>query len=107
MSMTDEGMAKVKYAIVTTSRKNGEPLFMVDRSQGAPSFWSNRPHCAMLWTSKDAAEVQAAKLKFNDPRVVEISQKEIETSQMYEDEDDDMYATTAGWDEGGWLNCNE
>lgn len=60
------------YVIATDSRRKDETLFMVDRNRQRASFWSNRLDDAMKYGDRSAAQQKAAKLRFNQPRVLTL-----------------------------------
>ena len=59
----------MEYVIVTDSRKRKEKLYMVDRSKQWRSFWSRSLIDVMKFSTLEAAQVVASKLKYNNPTV--------------------------------------
>lgn len=87
------------YVIATDSRRKDETLFMVDRNRQRASFWSNRLDDAMKYGDKSAAQQKAAKLRFNQPRVLTLQDAaRIVGKQARERE----YEQAMSDDEPGW-----
>ena len=75
------------WVVVTDSRKRDEYLFMVDRSVQTKSFWSNQLVDAFIYRDFEAAKVKANSLKYNNPRVVTLTEAismEIENFKPYD-----------------------
>jgi hypothetical protein len=62
------------FVIATDSRKNKDTLFMVDRKKCTLSFWSNSLVSAFLYSDVAAAKQKAASFKFNNPRVLSMTE---------------------------------
>jgi hypothetical protein len=88
------------YVIATDSRRKDEVLFMVDRNRQRASFWSNRLDDAMKYGYKAAADQKAAKLRFNNARVLTLRDAaRIAGEQAHEcDHEQAMNDCEAGWD---------
>jgi hypothetical protein len=88
------------YVIATDSRRADEVLFMVDRNRQRASFWSNRLDDAMKYGYKAAADQKAAKLRFNNARVLTLQDAaRIAGEQACErDHEQAMNDCEAGWD---------
>ena len=62
------------YIILSNSRINkGEKLALVDRNKTKNQWWTQDVNKIMIFNSKDAAETQCSKLKFNNPQVWEYA----------------------------------
>lgn len=97
------------YVIVCDKRDSAyEVLFMVDRNKQKLSFWSDRLDDVMKFVEYRAAVAQVRKLKFNNPRVVTLSEahglymkhnaERIRYEQNERDHEYAMEACEAGWD---------
>ena len=87
------------YVIASDSRKRDEVLFMVDRNRQRASFWSTRLDDAMKYGYRGAAQQKAAKLRFNNARVMTLQDAaRIAGKQARERE----HAQAMADDEAGW-----
>jgi transposase len=58
------------YVILTNSRNSpGEKIAMADRTKTKSQWWTQRIELAMIFVSIEAANAQAARMKFNTPEV--------------------------------------
>jgi len=63
------------YYIVSDSRYNDElTLFLVDRAKTKQKWWSDSILFAKSFKTKDQANKALERLKYNDPRVVELNE---------------------------------
>ena len=70
-SYSDKG----KFVIVQKPRKKKSlvtRLYLVDRNITKDFWWSCDAQYAMKFNSKDAAEQALSKLKYNNPKIIEI-----------------------------------
>lgn len=88
------------FVIATDSRRKDEVLFMVDRNRQRASFWSNRLDDALKYGYKAAADQKAAKLRFNNARVMTLQEaaKIAGQQELERDAECAMSASEAGWD---------
>lgn len=87
------------FVIITTSRNNGEPLVMVDRSKQKASFWSSCLEDAFIYADRAAAETKAKTFKFNNPRVMDLAAaKRIMPAEHWPIADADDGSPDLGWD---------
>lgn len=62
------------YIILSKSqKKHGEMVALVDRTKCQDHWWTEIIESAVIFTSKNAAEIQCSKLKFNKPKVWEYN----------------------------------
>ena len=57
-------------------------LYLVDRNKTQNIWWSRDPYYAMLFNKKEAAEFQLRKLRFNNPRIIQIDESMIESQDI-------------------------
>lgn len=90
----------MKYVIATDSRFSDEVLFMVDRKKQRASFWSNRTDDAFVFADKGAAQAKCRSLRFNNPRVMPLTDAWERMREIERDEDYHaaMSAVEDGWD---------
>jgi hypothetical protein len=62
-----------KYVIVTTSPLNGAKMLLYDRTRDKERWWTYYLKYAVKFRSKELAEKTASRLKYNDPKVVQLS----------------------------------
>lgn len=86
------------FVIACDSQKNNDVLFMVDRNKQTKSFWSYKLDDALIFRSLKVAQEKMSKLKYNNPRVINLDDaKSIELSNITdkisfcEDPGDDEY----------------
>ena len=74
-----------KYVVIQNSRSNQKvmpTMFLVDRNRTKRMWWSPDSSYAMVFNSKDAAERQANKYRYNKPRVKRITSAMAETEEF-------------------------
>lgn len=73
----------MKYIILANSKKKqGEKIALVDRSKCKEHFWTEKIELAMVFDSKEAAEIQCKKLNYNNPKVYEFELGKIRLGQV-------------------------
>lgn len=73
----------MSYMILTDSRQNkGEKLAMADRSKTKTQWWTQRPELAMVFESHSAAQIQKAKIRFNNPEVWALEKGVVRLGQI-------------------------
>ena len=61
------------FVIATDSTAHHDTvLFLVDRRKNTKGFWSHRTENVLLFDAEGAAKAQAARFKFNNPRVMTL-----------------------------------
>ena len=68
--------SKGKYVIIQKPRfSTVKKLFLVDRKKSKRFWWSHDANYAMLFEKESAAKIQAAKLRFNNIKVIQIGKQ--------------------------------
>jgi|WetSurMetagenome_2_1015567.scaffolds.fasta_scaffold367090_1 hypothetical protein len=71
------------YIILAKSReKQGEMVALVDRTKCKEHWWTENISKAIVFTSKDAAQSQCSKLKFNNPKVWDYDKGKVRLGQV-------------------------
>jgi len=90
---------------VIATDKRGYPevtLFMVDRRIQKKSFWSDRLIDVFVYGDRKAAERKSSSLKFNNPRVMTMTEaEEVEECRIFSDGCDTDYDNDMGWKDNG------
>lgn len=89
----------MEYIIATTSRKNGETLFMVDRNRQKKSFWSNKLNDVFVFKSLEKAKEKILGLKYNNPRILTAKEAITQEEKNNKYYDYDSLDDREGWDE--------
>ena len=75
-----------KYVIVQNSRRNRKVMsrmFLVGRGITKRFWWSPDSYYAMVFEKKEAAELQAKKYKYNNVRVIQITENMADAEWFY------------------------
>lgn len=88
------------FVIASDSRKRDEVLYMVDRRKQKASFWSNRLEDVFVYQLRPEAEAKANSLRFNNARVMTLSEaRRFDDERMREEEHHGaMNTMESGWD---------
>lgn len=87
----------MQYVIATDSRQRPEVLFMVDRRKQKKSFWSCYTIDAMIYGNKKAAEDKAKSLRYNNPRVMTITEALVIDEQQNRSAREEQYERDREW----------
>jgi len=84
------------WVVATDGRRGNKTLFLIDRSQCKNKWWSEEVCLAMKFNKLSAAEIQASKIRYNNPRVIHLNEaKEIADDQFNPDDLEHPYSTDA------------
>jgi len=73
----------MSYIILAKSReKKGEMVALADRIKCKEHWWTENINKAMVFISKDAAQHQCSKLKFNNPKVWDYDKGKVRLEQV-------------------------
>ena len=70
----------MNYVIIQDSRKNkGRILVLVDRNKSKSTWWTSDLDNALVFTSREQAQKQCEKYKYNYPRVIpfDVAKKQV------------------------------
>lgn len=75
----------MNYLVIQDSRRNGKPLFLVDRRHTKSKWWTSVVDEAMWFKNESAALIQSRKLIFNNPGIITLKEAQEIEEEHFDD----------------------